>query len=1118
MAKKSSKPKGKLVVKKYLTAGYNSSGMSQTLQKPAYTSQRSPYLTDAELGIEEDKLDYYNTRAAAAKTKALKEQQAIEAANKEEVNSTLSSSATTLAKAASKDLTAGTLGKFFVPKAADAGLAQQQAVANYSVPSTTAAASTGAESAIAQSANSVAVDTTAANAAATTANNVASAAPAQMSGLASAGIGAGLQVAGMASERLTDDKSEYTYSKRERTGNIAGEGLKAAGKGFGIGATIGSVVPGVGNVVGGVIGGTIGAGIGVIKGVKENKTSKKRADELQKEQDALAGAYQTAYVNSRLTGADTGFGYNSSTNMNNNYTAGYFQAKTGGVRKLDGGYEVPIGPNGEVKYVGNSHKQGGIMESPNTEVEGGETKDNVTMNNGKSKEYFFSRFLKYKGEPIASTHEELVKSGASQAEIQRLAKIQEKIAGRSPQQVAKYGGPRMYQTAGPKEEEETKKGKNTLSQDNATGEYVVRDANGNELSRSINRREAKRKAEAGVSNVTPAVTPAAPIPWDGKVDTPQITYDLQKPLLGKESMTKEEYDAAVAKYGLGLVDPQAATYDAYNDSKDGKNIRKNIEEDYILENQDNLFSRENALGSRYVNPVFDKDYNVLKYETDKGATERQAAEKAVGNVTAASYGQPATTVAPTATVTPTPVVDATTTTTAANTTNQTPPQTPPANNAGTTVIKEGATENDSKLVGARDPNLLPQFENAKTNPIWSKDNYGSWKTRVNTALDNEATATEVANYISTYSGPYAEQVKKRAAGKTGAELVKIIREEATDNQPGIFHEAVRLALENTKPKDEPKKEDVKVEDVKDETPQPPLEPRVTPCGPGMYRDSQGNCKPIMEVPKDRMSPTLIAGVSQLIPPIYGMMNKYQAAKGIPGVAGAAGVKGAILPRVNLNRERDQSAKSNVAVRNFIQSTNTGPGGIVAAMTANKDMNEQMLNIANSETRANRELVAEEAKLGQQASQFNVGQEMDRQRTNAEINKFNKQLEVNEKQYRREEILGSIDTAVSRIAGVVKDERMYKATERLAKALDQTNSYDRFEVYEKFLKEKKRKDSPFANMSDFDLRRMAAAVVGFEDGIVPPPAPPKDGTDVKKLGGTKKYISRLGDLKYNKVKV
>jgi len=188
------------------------------------------------------------------------------------------------------------------------------------------------------------------------------------------------------------------------------------------------------------------------------------------------------------------------------------------------------------------------------------------------------------------------------------------------------------------------------------------------------------------------------------------------------------------------------------------------------------------------------------------------------------------------------------------------------------------------------------------------------------------------------------------------------------------------------------------------------------------------------------------------------------------------------------------------------------------MAANKNMNQNTLKIAETEARANKELAGNEAELGMKASMFNASQEADRQKTNVEIKKFNKELEVGEKRYRREEILGSIDSAVSKVAGIVKDERMYKATERLAKALDQTKSYERFEVYEKLAKEKKRKGSPFSGMSDFELRKISAAIVGKQEGVVAEPAGKAAETDKKKLGGVKKYVSRLGDLKYNTVKV
>ena len=160
---------------------------------------------------------------------------------------------------------------------------------------------------------------------------------------------------------------------------------------------IGSIVPGIGNVVGGAIGAGIGAGIGALKARKENKAAEEEAQRLQREQAAMRGAFQGAFVNSRLTGADTGFGLNSSTNMNNQFTNQYQVAQTGGVKKVPGGKIVPIEGTDAVEYIGKSHeeggmfpeakKQGGKINKGNIEVEGGETEDQVIMNDNSKKDY-----------------------------------------------------------------------------------------------------------------------------------------------------------------------------------------------------------------------------------------------------------------------------------------------------------------------------------------------------------------------------------------------------------------------------------------------------------------------------------------------------------------------------------------------------------------------------------------------------------------------------------------------------------------------------------------------------------------------------------------------------------
>lgn len=309
------------------------------------------------------------------------------------------------------------------------------------------------------------------------ASQVASQAPkaglltANMSGLASAGIGLGLTGAGMLVEHKGVDKDPTTFSKKEGKANLWAEGLKGAGTGFGYGTMAGTVLPGIGNVAGGIVGGLAGIGAGIAKGIKENKESKKQAEEYQKEKARLdqeeanrvaqieyekskaAGSYASAVLQSRLTGSQSGYGYAS-------------EAKLGGTRykqlggyNLPGGQVVPIG-QGAYEFVGQKHSQGGIQLDPQTEVEGGETMDRVAMNyksGGKMSDYFFSAYLKLGGKSFAQRHKDLIKKGASQKEIQDLAKKQEAVANqkgekdRTPEQIAKHGGLRQYQTGNFKE-------------------------------------------------------------------------------------------------------------------------------------------------------------------------------------------------------------------------------------------------------------------------------------------------------------------------------------------------------------------------------------------------------------------------------------------------------------------------------------------------------------------------------------------------------------------------------------------------------------------------------------------------------------------------------------------
>lgn len=121
----------------------------------------------------------------------------------------------------------------------------------------------------------------------------------------------------------------------------------------------------------------------------------------------------------------------------------------GGV-SLPGGEMQPIPGTDAVEFIGQSHDQGGIMVDPQTEVEGGETMDQVTMakHGGKRKDYFFSSYLKRGGRSFADIHKDILRKGGNQKDIDMLAKMQEKAAGRNPKKVAKLGGIAKYQVGG----------------------------------------------------------------------------------------------------------------------------------------------------------------------------------------------------------------------------------------------------------------------------------------------------------------------------------------------------------------------------------------------------------------------------------------------------------------------------------------------------------------------------------------------------------------------------------------------------------------------------------------------------------------------------------------------
>lgn len=141
---------------------------------------------------------------------------------------------------------------------------------------------------------------------------------------------------------------------------------------------------------------------------------------------------------------------NAQQMANGGYMQQMRQYNTGGVN-LPGGAMKPIPNSDAVEFVGASHDDGGIMLDSQTEVEGGETMDQVNMaRKGGKRDYFFSDHLKKDGMSYADHHKHILRNGGDQQQINMLAKMQESAAGRDPNQVqvAAFGGIKKFEEGG----------------------------------------------------------------------------------------------------------------------------------------------------------------------------------------------------------------------------------------------------------------------------------------------------------------------------------------------------------------------------------------------------------------------------------------------------------------------------------------------------------------------------------------------------------------------------------------------------------------------------------------------------------------------------------------------
>jgi hypothetical protein len=1084
---------------------------------------------------------------------------------------------------------------------------------------------------------------------------------ANMSGLASAGIGLGLTGAGMLVQRKMDT-DPTKYSKKEGRQNAWGDALKGAGTGFGLGATAGTIVPGVGNVVGGIVGGLAGFGIGLAKGIKENRkmqgeageyaaeeaqiaaeraeAERKRLAELNKQGNLLANRYNTAFVNSRLTGLQTGFGYNTSPNMNMQPTSSFY-AETGGAR-VPGGQIVPIKGSDAVEFVGKKHSEGGIKIDPQTEVEGGETMDKVMMNGGKPNDYFFSSYLKLGGKSFARRHKEILKAGGSQKQIQDLAKMQEAVANkkgekdRGPEQIAKYGGIHQYKMAGPEQ--------SAMAQSNMDAANVtLRDVNqaaANAPSsqqsaapgkRTTNSGMLKQYEKGGKKQLPPkSLNYIDSTPWSSAFIS--YVYSNADPnfpkspthtgyatgLKGRDDW--EELDPASTKLQPGDIivnnrsgNKQKFGQDSYSGFSHGDIVTKidgdkvyaiggNVDPDNVNpDTPDTVAERSKSLkdgilaDSGYFVVLRPKNPQIAQKAVEVATNEKQLWETNKWNEhadtsqsrlqtyyqsgklgipgVAPDDGKPASASAKkpddgfklvsepgymgsirtyyynpkTGERRNNPMSDAE---------QQAAFEAKQAQDAnvrniglgvgmavpaglrsvGVNLLGQLGREAVAPNTGVAKPGPLPGLGGgAVPKPGTGVTPYTGPGTGVGSFTGNIARPGQAYDAVPVSEvGPYLGKDKSGitinvpALGpKPGYPTASLLRPEMPDNT------AQRAAEFTPTPFTVTPAADGTTVDPGTEGPFPPREtiepikskeagllPTKKTVEADLTKDTglkktEKNVAP----PRNRnINGALLAGLGQLIPVGYALFKGYKTEGNLPrmvggGNVGAGSVKGAILPRVNMNAERASAERNTVAVKNAIQNTNAGPGGIAAMMAANTAQNNQSLEIANQEQSANKQLAAEEAKLGMQASMSNaemaqranmanVQNQLAVNQANLEAGIQEARLKLDEKRYKREEIIGALDTAAGRIAGIYKDDRSYKAQERLANAMDDAGSYQRFQYYEDLKKQAKDKDSEFYGKTDKELKDYAAQQ--YNDYI-----------GANKTGGARKYTSRLGQLSKGK---
>lgn len=245
-------------------------------------------------------------------------------------------------------------------------------------------------------------------------------------------------------------------------------------------------------------------------------------------------------------------------------------------------------------------------------------------------------------------------------------------------------------------------------------------------------------------------------------------------------------------------------------------------------------------------------------------------------------------------------------------------------------------------------------------------------------------------------------------------------------------------------------------------------------------------------------PGVPGGVAQLLPIAYAIGHPYQRAQAMSIAPSVGSPK---LGRVNMSGEIEDARRQQNSANRLLQNMNIGPGKIAAMMGVAAQTNDQVNKISRQQNEENRSLRGKEAELGSEISARNAA-------LAAEASKTNMMAEINQNQYEDERNLAVRDALGKGLAGISMDQRKLDMQYKIARSLDPTGAFNRYEILDKLRELAKTEGSPIYGKKEKELQQIAS-ILGYNVVAV-------DKKEEKKFGGFKgvtgkKYTSRLGQL-------